>query len=157
MDHGLGARLVRTVTDLGVLANRVAGQLDKALGTGDDAYLDAIALNLQAFYTGAEQAFEAIAVHLDGGLPPGQHWHRDLLVQMSCAVDDIRPAVIADDTLHALDRYRRFRHVVRNVYSMNLESEQVVSLARELPTALAHVDRDVRAFVEFLRGLDDVD
>ena len=157
MDFTLVVRLDRTASDLIALADRVTRQLEKALTTGDDAFLDAIALNLQGFYTGAEQAFEAIAIHLDGGVPQGPHWHRDLLVQMSCAIEGVRPAVIGAATVQAIDRYRRFRHVVRNVYSVNLEADQVRVLAEEMPRTCACLRDDLRSFVAFLRRLDDVD
>jgi len=47
--------------------------------TDQDVYVDSAALNLHSFYSGAERLFEAIANELDGGLPKGEAWHRELL------------------------------------------------------------------------------
>ncbi|RMF30687.1 MAG: antitoxin, partial [Chloroflexi bacterium] len=48
----------------------------------EQAYLDSVALNLHSFYSGLERLFELIARHVDGKLPNGATWHRDLLKQM---------------------------------------------------------------------------
>jgi len=42
-------------------------------------YLDSAALNLHGFYSGLERLFELIARHVDGAIPSGETWHRDLL------------------------------------------------------------------------------
>ena len=46
----------------------------------------------------------------------GKQWHRDLLIQMSLDISQTRPKIISQETVTNLDEYRRFRHVVRNVY-----------------------------------------
>ena len=66
-------------------------------------------------------------------------------------------AFISEETLAALDQYRRFRHVVRNVYTLNLEADRIHELAKDLPRTLALYVGDVRSFVAFLRGLGDTD
>lgn len=148
---GLIGRLERTLDDLDVLAARAERQLDMARKTGDDAYLDAVALNVQGFYTGCEQAWEAVAVDVDGGLPQGANWHRELLRQMAAPLNGIRPSVLHDDTLLLLDELRRFRHVVRNVYSQNLDPERVAELGASLPNCAALIRRDVEALTSLLR------
>jgi len=50
-------------------------------------------------------------------MPAGEHWHQLLLEQMASEIGGVRPAVISDATRQALDEYRGFRHVVRNVYT----------------------------------------
>jgi len=39
---------------------------------------------------------------LDGTLPRGETWHRDLLQQMVEGRPDVRPAVLSQDSLEAL-------------------------------------------------------
>ncbi len=58
---------------------------------GQEVYLDSVALNLQAFYTGVERLFQLIAREVDQALPPGQTWHRDLLEQMGKDMPGVRP------------------------------------------------------------------
>jgi hypothetical protein len=152
---GLIGRLARTLDDLDGLAARAARQLQMARQTGDDAFLDAVALNLQGFYTGAEQAWEAIAVDVDGGLPQGANWHRELLRQVSAPLVGVRPAVLHDGTFQMMDELRRFRHVVRNVYSQNLDAARVSELGNDLPRCASMLRRDTEAFLSFLREAGD--
>jgi hypothetical protein len=100
---------------------------------GEQAYLDSVALNLHGFYSGGECLFELIARHVDRALPTGETWHRDLLQQMTRDLADVRPAVISQDNALALDEFRRFRHLVRSVYTMNLLPDKMVGLMSALP------------------------
>lgn len=54
---------------------------------------------------------------------PGADWHRDLLLQMSAAIDGVRPPVISQETRFCLDESRGFRHGVRNLYTFNRRLE----------------------------------
>jgi hypothetical protein len=38
----------------------------------------------------------------------------------------VRPAVIEPDAIPILDEFRRFHHLVRNVYTMNLAPEKIL-------------------------------
>ncbi len=106
-------------------------QLDKPLeSTLKNALISAIALNLHSFYTGAERIFEAIAKQIDGSVPTGQNWHRQLLEQMSVEIPELRPALISDDTRAIFDELRRFRHVVRSVYAYQLDGDRVLDIAQ---------------------------
>lgn len=118
-----------------------------------DAYLDSVALNLHAFYSGLERLFELIARHIDGSSSEGVAWHRDLLSRMADDLPGVRPAVISRETSKALDLYRRFRHLVRNVYAMNLKPERISELVEKLPDTWSKVSAELRAFSEFLKEL----
>lgn len=96
----------------------------KTTPTQQDVYLESAALNLHSFYSGVERLFELIARHVDRSQPSGETWHRDPLNQMATDIPDARPAVISQDTAVALDEFRRFRHLVRNVYTFNLVPEK---------------------------------
>lgn len=68
----------------------------------ESAYLDSVALNLHGFYAGLERLFELIVRRVDGALPDGETWHRDLLQRMTQDIVEIRPAVLSQDTALAL-------------------------------------------------------
>jgi hypothetical protein len=93
-----------------------------------NVYLDSVALNLHSFYSGLEKLFELIARHIDLSIPEGETWHRDLLNQMACEFEDIRPAVISQNNAKSLDKFRRFRHLVRNIYTTNLIPNRIKKL-----------------------------
>jgi hypothetical protein len=60
----------------------------------------------------------------------------------------LRPALIGNSTRDALDRYRGFRHVVRNIYSFTLDREQIAPLVRDLLTVFASVRTDLSQFAD---------
>lgn len=123
----------------------------------EDMYLDAVALNLHGFYSGVERLFELIARRIDHSLPMSQTWHRDLLRQMARDVPDVRPAVIGQDEVIALDEFRRFRHLVRNVYTTNLVPEKMSRLMSALPKLWSLLRVELLAFADFLEALAQVD
>jgi N6-adenosine-specific RNA methylase IME4 len=116
-----------------------------------DAYLDSVALNIHAFYSGLEKLFELIARHVDGSSPEGIAWHRDLLSRMSDEVTDIRPAVISKEMSKQLDQYLRFRHLVRNVYATNLKPDKMLGLVEGLADLWPKLSAELNAFSEFLK------
>jgi hypothetical protein len=134
-----------------------AFQLSHRAGADATFYLDSTAMNLHGVYSGIERIFEGIARELDGGLPPGPIWHRALLEQMTLEIEGVRPAVIRRQTAAALDEYLRFRHLVRNLYTRNLEAERLSELVLRLPERLALLDEDLRHFGDFLRAASTVD
>ncbi|MCY4123520.1 MAG: hypothetical protein OXG72_21645, partial [Acidobacteria bacterium] len=48
---------------------------------------------LHDFYGGIERVFVRIAEELDGGVPHGEQWHRQMLTDMSLEIPGVRPAV----------------------------------------------------------------
>ena len=90
---------------------------------------------------------------LDGTLPRGETWHRDLLQQMVQGRPDVRPAVLSQDSALALDEFRRFRHLVRSVYTMSLVPEKMAGLMSVLPTLWPTVRAELLAFADFLEAL----
>ena len=91
----------------------------QALAATDDYYVDATALNLHGFYAGLERLLEIIADGVEQAKPAGARRHDDLLRQMA-ARGSRRPAAgFEPGAGERLDRYRRSRHVVRNVYTYN--------------------------------------
>jgi len=78
----------------------------RAKKTGDDYYLDGVALNLHSFYSGTERIFELIAANVDDILPKGENWHQELLKQMAEEITEVRPAAISDSVRLDLDEYR---------------------------------------------------
>ena len=127
---------------------------DKAMRSGDDGFWDGVALNLHGFYSGIERIFEDIARTLESSLPSGAEWHLDLLTQMSGEIKDVRPAVISPETRACLDTYRGFRHVVRNVYTFNLNPARLGGLAADLPGCFQAVQNDLGAFAKFLESIE---
>lgn len=155
MYPALAGRLEQTLLDAQRVAERAGMLLGKARQSGDQSYLDGVALNLHGFYAAVESSFEDIARTMDGALPSGRNWHQELLRQMGAELKGVRPAVISRSTRDCLDEYRAFRHHVRNVYTFNLRPERVAALAEEVLSCHEQVRSDVGRFIDFLITLSD--
>ncbi len=116
----------------------------------NDLYLDSVALNLHNFYNGLERLLERIATGLDNHLPSGNSWHKELLKQMASEVPAVRPRVISNETLIRLDEYCRFRHVVRNIYSYDIEPERLKKLVDTMDDAYNRLRDDLMDFADWL-------
>ena len=149
----LAERIRDEITDLDRSVARVSAAWErgkKASSSDQDYYLDAVALNLHGFYSGVERLFELTARHIDQTLPDGATWHRHLVDQMAQEVPDVRPAVISTDIAADLDEYRRFRHLVRNVYATNLVPTKMQGMVERLATLWSRLRAELIAFADFL-------
>ena len=90
-------------------------------------------------------------------MPTGETWHRSLLDQVAQDVIDVRPAVINQNNALALDEFRRFRHLVRNVYTMNLVPDRMAGLMTMLPNLWPTLRAELLAFADFLEALAQAD
>lgn len=120
-------------------------------------YLDAAALNLHDFYSGLERAFYQIAATVDEMVPTGRDWHRELLQQMAVERPQVRPAVVSTEICEALDEYLRFRHVVRNIYAFEFDSDRLGRLVQGLDSLFYRVRRELQAVADFLERLTESD
>lgn len=107
---------------------------------------------LHDFYGGIERVFVRIAEELNGGVPQGEQWHRQIITDMSIEIPGVRPAVIDADLAEALGDYLRFRHVFRNVYGSLLQAARMRPLEDRLPNVLAAFLTQIRAFLVWTVG-----
>lgn len=146
----LAGRIRDEVSEMKLIINRIQGGWERARQSGDEFYLDSVALNLHSFYTALERVFELIAITVDQVKPQGENWHQELLRQMSAEIELVRPMVISKETRNILGEYRGFRHVVRNVYSFNLSATKMEPLVRKLPDLFNNIQDEIEAFLCFL-------
>ena len=150
----LAGRIRGELTELEPVVQRAQAAWSHVLNSTDQpAYLDSVALNLHGLYSGLERLFELIVRLVDGVTSAGDSWHRDLMQRMAQEVPELRPAVISANTLLALDEYRRFRYLVRNLYTFNLVPEKLEALMSALAQTRQNVQTELLAFAEFLDDL----
>lgn len=147
----LSLRITDELQRLGDVVERIKGIQHDAKDHESNLYLDAMAFNLHSFYTGFEKLFERIARTVDDNPPQGSGWHRRLLLQMTREVPHLRPAVISEDTHEKLDKYRAFRHVVRNIYAHDIDLARLSPLVDALEATFAAAKRELDGFAAFLR------
>jgi hypothetical protein len=148
----LSGRIHNEMDELERLVSRAERALEAAhqLPDENDLFIDAVALNLHGVYTGLERIFHQIAATVDGNVPSSREWHRELLEQMSKRVPDVRPPVISANTVQLLDEFLRFRHVVRNVYTLALDDERITGLVQRARPAFNLVKSELSGFADFL-------
>jgi hypothetical protein len=150
--HELAERIRGEANDLEFIQHRIgiAWQSLQKSPNERGFLLDSVALNLHSFYSGLERIFELIARNIDRAIPNSQTWHRDLLLLMGQEVADVRPALIQLEEANQLDEFRRFRHLVRNVYTFNLQPEKMAGLVEALPDLWPNLRSELLAFADFL-------
>ena len=149
----LSGRIHQELQRLDHVVNRVKRIWQLSSQIPDDVYIDAVALNLHGFYAGVERIFEVIANQVDESIPRGERWHIELLQQMAYHVPKVRPAVISTDLRDRLDKYRGFRHVVRNVYTFNLDPQLLQILVEDLPSTFALLEKSLINFADTLEAM----
>ena len=122
-------------------------------GQDQDVYINSAALHLHSFYSGIERILRLIADVFDGGVLGGESWHTELLRQMQFEVPSVRPAALRFETVEMLEEYRKFRHLIRNIYATNILPERMEQLIDSLPIASEHISADLTAFARFLDRL----
>jgi hypothetical protein len=63
--------------------------------------------------------------------------------------------VISRDTAVKLDEFRRFRHLVRNIYTFNLVPEKMENLVHDLPALWDQLRAELLATAGYLEALAD--
>ena len=115
-------------------------------------FYENLALKLHNFYTGCERIFNLVAAELNGAPVAGYDWHQRLLERM--AVDwDGRPPVLSTASVRELQPFRAFRHVVRNIYGYELDTQRVEQLVQDYARVWPQVEADMRRFAAWLRSL----
>ena len=66
--RSLAGRIREYLTDVDRIVERAVRFAGEANKTGEEAYWDAVALNLQSYYSGVERIFEDVARTIDGEL-----------------------------------------------------------------------------------------
>lgn len=150
----LSGRIRDELSELAMVVDRAEQGWRRAKTQHDDFYLDGVALNLHGFYSGLEHVFEKIASLVDESIPIGANWHQELLRQMNIEVPGVRPAVISAELRTELEEYRGFRHIVRNVYTYQLNPEKLERLITMLRETLSRTERELLAFAKFLESTE---
>jgi hypothetical protein len=118
-----------------------------------DVYLDSLVHNIENFYMGVEEIFKRIAMFTNEGIPEGPRWHIALIKGMAREIPGVRPAVIRGETRILLDEYRKFRHLVRNIYTFSIIPQKVMRLANGNKKAFNAFTRDIKRFINIIQKI----
>ena len=81
----------------------------------------------------------------------------ELLRQVALDLPGVRPPVIRPEIAKDLDEFRRFRHLVRNLYAEYLEPERIGQLVEQLTSLWPRLQADLVRFADFLEGVSRAD
>ena len=134
------------------LLRRLVGDIDGLRGevrdgTPGSTQLYASAALLHSFYTGVENIFKRVAVHLDGSSPGSPAWHLELLESMATRTPS-RGTVITESLKDRLAEYLRFRHRFRYSYSFDLDWKRIAPLLGDCSQVLRQLEEELDAFLK---------
>ncbi len=140
--------LDKLIRDIGNVSNVIpVDEEQKAV------YEESLALKLHNFYTGIERIFEKIAEDINGGIPGSYDWHKRLLKTMSLEITNVRPPVISKETAKLLHEFLAFRHVVRNIYGFELDSERLSRLIEKSKEIFDRFKQEIEDFLQILNEM----
>ena len=105
---------------------------------------------LHDFYNGVERIFELITENINGKTTLNGQWHKRLLYQMTAEIKDIRPIVISNNLAAELDEYLSFRHLFRNIYGFELDSNRLDVLIEKFPSVISKFENEIKEFISKL-------
>jgi len=146
----LVAEIKDELSNLEILAQKLSSQVNR---TNEEEIAESAALRLHNFYTGCERIFKLIASEVNGAVPHELDWHKRLLAQAAIEIDGIRPLVISTKTRKKLEELLRFRHIVRNIYGFELESERIEALIALTIRLYPRLTKEINNFMAFLMGI----
>lgn len=157
------AMLARLLVEIGEdrrgLAKRLAdaheAQRRMQSHPSDAGALALAAVALHGWYTGVETIFERIARELDGDVPRGDRWHRELLAQMAAEIPGTRPPVIDAVLVVDLAALLAFRHFFRHAYAVTLEPAHLEAELARLVRTEGIVNGSLDTFERFVRATID--
>jgi hypothetical protein len=135
--------------DLGVARDQVAkaAAKDAALaGLPADAREDremAVGKHLHDAVCALEQAVERLVQDVDGDLPRGRSYHRDLLDRAARPLAGVRPAILGAETRRDIGLLIGFRHAFRHSYGgfdYALARPNVLLAGQAVPRAAAEIE-----------------
>lgn len=123
------------------------------LAAGEAATLARAALALHHAYCAVESILERIARTVEGDVPTGTRWHRELLDASVLELDGIRPALLSVDSVRGLHDLLAFRHFVRHAYAVALDAERLGELQRRVRDLWPRLHADLVGAVSWLDAL----
>lgn len=148
------AEIENELKQLEKLRKRLMETERKKHGSEDrDIYEESEALKLHNFYTGCENIFKRIAIVFNGGVSGDEGWHKQLLSMMRLDIPSVRPPVISSELYKRLEEYLRFRHVIRNIYAFEIDSERLQRLLDSFDGIFQQFSQEITEFLEFIRTL----
>lgn len=149
----LDRRIRKDLETLEKLWGELAAVEPASLGS-DRKDLVFLAYNLHSFYSAVENVFRNVSEAFGSHLEDRSGWHAELLDRMRLDLTPLRPALIDDLTFDQLDELRRFRHLFRSAYGIELDAERLALVLRKALALRERLPAQIASFLVFLESLD---
>lgn len=108
-------------------------------------------------YSGCERIFRLIVGEINGVIPLGFEWHRQLLNKVIHGIENKRPPVISERMASELEEYLEFRHVFRNIYGFELLGDRILRLKNKHGTIFHDFIKEINDFLDKLKAFGNGD
>jgi uncharacterized protein YutE (UPF0331/DUF86 family) len=112
-----------------------------------------IAYHLHNLYNAFENIFRTISTTFEDSAGDDEQWHAQLLRHMQLDLMPLRPAVIDDKMVDALDELRRFRHLFRHAYTVKLDPQRLALVLQKARILRTLYQTQMERFITFLESL----
>lgn len=110
------------------------------------------AFYVSQLFSGFENVFKNVAKTFENNVEQ-DYWHKSLLGRMCLDIQDIRPALISEESFKCLDELRAFRHYFRHAYDIELNKDKFKIVAEKVFSVRDIVFKDINSFLDFLDSL----
>jgi uncharacterized protein YutE (UPF0331/DUF86 family) len=141
--------------DLAVI-DEIYTKLEKNLQQADkngDALI-VRAYYLHSLYTAFENIFQNVATVFENSIDEAGRWHAQLLERMKLDMMPIRPAVLDQQAYHALDELRRFRHMFRHAYAVQLDPDRLDLVLQRALQLRSLYRQQIERFLDYVQTVE---
>jgi hypothetical protein len=140
--------------DLAVIERIFAALGSPSLDEGAEIEtLIVVGYHLHNLYNAFENIFRNIATAFENHLDDRAGWHDQLLRRMLLEMPTIRPAVIDGALYEKLDELRRFLHLFRTAYGLELDPLRLALVAHKTLALKPIYSARIESFLDFLKTL----
>ncbi|MEZ4265730.1 MAG: hypothetical protein R3F39_05075 [Myxococcota bacterium] len=106
-----------------------------------------------AAYCAVEALLARVLRTVDGSIPDGPEWPRELLLAAGLTIPDIRPPLLSPAVVTDLQRLLGFRHFFRHAYAVELDPTQLHATREVARRVAAPLSADLDGLDAFLERL----
>jgi hypothetical protein len=119
------------------------------------ANLESLGYKLHNLYCAFEDLFKIVARHFENSVEDIARYHKELLKRMSFTIEDVRPALLSEESFRLLDELRMFRHIFRHAYAYDLQYEKLKPVIKSADMLRGLYKREIERFLQKLN--DEID
>jgi hypothetical protein len=137
---------------------RFPTSLSQGVNTALEAQEKTIAVSyyLNNLYSAFENISLNVARTFENHIDDRSQWHSTLLKRMTLDIEGIRPKLWSEPAYQALNELRRFRHVFRNAYTIELDPQRIAIVLHQAQRLHPLYRSDLDDFTTFLDSLGSI-